>query len=87
MDNTIDFSTKEILKRNIAERLETTWNLSMAYSHLQKMDGPMLKDLQKFLIYKELTIDSDPKMKSKSGFAIQIIKTYKSIKNDESKNK
>jgi hypothetical protein len=59
----------------------------MAYAHLQDFDVDMLKDLQKFLIYKELTIDSDPKMKSKSGFAIQMIKTYKSIKNKELKNK
>lgn len=74
---------KEILKRNIAERLETTWDLSMAYAHLQDYDKSMLLDLQKFLIWKEEDIDSNPQITSKSGFAIQIIKTYKSIKKNK----
>jgi len=77
---------KELLKRNIAERLETTWNLSMAYPHLRTMTVSMLKDLENFLIYKEENIESNPKIKSKSGYAIQMIKTYKSIAKSECEN-
>jgi len=77
---------KEILKTNISERLETTWNLSMAYPHLRTMTVSMLKDLERYLKIKEINIDSNPKIKSKSGYAIQMIKTYKSIAKTESEN-
>jgi len=77
---------KEILKRTIAKRLETKWNLAMAYPHLMNLNTGMLKDFQNFLDYKELTMDKDKSITSKSGYALQMIKTYKSIAKNELDN-
>ena len=77
---------KEFLKRNIAERLETKWNIDMAYAHLRNMNLEMLKSLQELLIYKELTIDSNPNIKKKSGYGIKMIRTIKSLENKEVDN-
>jgi len=70
--------SKEELKRNIANRLQTNWNLKPAYPRLKGLPVSILRDLRNALEFEETEHDFNT-TKSKSGYAIQIIKTYRSL--------
>jgi hypothetical protein len=74
------YRPKEIIKRNVADRLESTWNLKPAYPHLNKLKTDMLLEIQNALDYYETKLST---IKSRPGYAKQIINTYKSLENSK----
>ena len=70
--------SKEELKRNIANRLQTHWNLKPAYPHLKGLPVTILRDLRSALEFEE-NETSFNNTNSKSGYAVQIIKTYRAL--------
>lgn len=76
--------SKEDLKRHIANRLQAHWNLKPAYPHLRGLPVTILRDLRNALEFEE-NQTSFNNTNSKSGYAIQIIKTYRSLYGNKEK--
>ena len=70
------YRPKEIIKRKVSDILELVWNLKPAYPHLRKLNTEDLIELKDALEYYETKLET---IKSKPGYAKQIINTYLSL--------
>ena len=77
------YRPKEIAKRKVADKLEIIWNLKPAYPHLRDMTTDDLVELTDTLDYYESVNFRGVKENKKPGYARQIIKAIKSLKNEK----
>ena len=76
-------SHKHSLRSRLTHRLESTWKLKPAFPHLANIKMDMLVEIQKALDYYES--NNFESIKSKPGYVVQIIKTYRSLQKENGK--
>ena len=70
------YRPKETIKRKVSDTLEMVWKLKPAYPHLRNLNTEDLIELKDALEYYETKLET---IKSKPGYAKQIINTYISL--------
>ena len=78
-DKKTGFKPKELIKRQICDTLEIIWDLKPAYPHLRPFSTDDLIELNHALEYYKTKLAT---IKSKPGYAKQIINTVISLANN-----
>tara|TARA_R110000744_G_scaffold94879_3_gene183470 strand:+ start:913 stop:1230 length:318 start_codon:yes stop_codon:yes gene_type:complete len=87
MTDEINFSYTEILKRKIDNRLRSAWKVEVGYAQLKGLKKETLEDLDKCLNFYEDENKNNPSVNYEGGYAIQIIRSYRSLEIYEKQQK